>query len=64
MSTHTKTDEFSEKFQTAFDPPRFFPEFMTEVRKGLCCNYWYIIWYASMAIGSDWYLKQGLVVVG
>ena len=35
----SKTDEFSEKFQTAFDPPlilgksycNFFPEFMTKV---------------------------------
>ena len=38
--TSSKTDEFSEKFQTAFDPPplifgksycKFFPKFMTEV---------------------------------
>ena len=43
LGTHSpsKTDEFSEKFQTAFDPPHplifgklccnFFPKFMTEV---------------------------------
>ena len=44
----TKTDEFSEKFQTAFDPPpsfsenhiTIFPEFMTEVpfRMAKFCN--------------------------
>ena len=40
MPNNSKTDEFLEKFQTAFDPPplifgksyfNFFPKFMTEV---------------------------------
>ena len=49
MPTSSKTDEFSEKFQTAFDPPplifgklccKFFPKFMTEVSSVMAkiCN--------------------------
>ena len=56
MPVPTKTDEFSEKYQTAFDPPPSFSEnhvadFATKVRMfimaGLLCIIWsYIPWDA------------------
>ena len=47
MTSHTKADEFLEKFQTAFDPPSFLEnhivDFATKVRMFTMAGLFYII---------------------
>ena len=73
MPNNTKTDEFSEKFQTAFDPPppthfqkvilQFFPKFMTEVSSIMAkvCNI--IFWIENAPPPPLWNFSENSSVL-